>query len=461
MTIYLENISVAAHLLSITYRFESYRFEVGIWYDIDLKLVEQRYSKELLDNIYFHIAAFEINKLTSLKPSYVDFGKYAHFVNQDFWELWQTVQHKVWAQWRYEHNLPEYKIKLANPIVQSVSKATEIIKGEIEVLSFFGGGKDSLVAARLLERSKIPYSSFVYAHSVYGKSEKQLQIIEKLLEKLSSQKVHKQYVFDSFVDSPILNMEPQLGIESITCAETPSSIFACLPIVLSEGYQYIALGHEHSANVGNLVWDKTGEEINHQWGKSFEAEQLLNHYIQTQLLGNFAYFSLLQPINDVLIFQLLSGDPQLIPFAHSCNIEKPWCKRCPKCAYVWLNYMAYLPFDLVNNIFDNVNLLDLPENQTAFQQMLGFGEHTPFECIGQIEECRLALHICYLKGLRGKAMCWHEKIAMKDYSYIIDKFTKIHPENGLPLKFAPHIYVQFEKARTKALVYFKKHLKEF
>ena len=461
MTIYLENISVAAHLLSITYRYESYSFEVGIWYDIDLKLVEQRYSKEVLENIYFHIAAFEINKLTSLKPNYIDFGKYAPFVNQEFWELWQTVQHKVWAQWRYEHNLPDYKVKLAHRISKRAAEITEIIKGDIEVLSFFGGGKDSLVTARLLEKSKIPYSSFNYAHSVYGKTEKQMELIGKLLEKLSPQKVHKQYVFDSFVDSPILKMEPQLGIDSITCAETPSSIFACLPIMLSEGYQYIALGHEHSANVGNLVWNKTGEEINHQWGKSFEAEQLLNHYIQTQLLCNFSYFSLLQPINDVLIFQLLSEDPQLIPFAHSCNIEKPWCKRCPKCAYVWLNYMAYLPFDFVNKIFDNVNLLDLPENQTSFQQMLGFSEHTPFECIGQIEECRLAMHICYLKGLRGKAMCWQEKIPIKDYGSIINAFTKIHPENGLPLKFKLPIYVQFEKAQKKSLSFFKKHLINF
>ncbi len=454
-TIYLESIVRAPHLLSITYRFETYRFEVALWYDIDLEAVEQRYSKQFMDNVYFHIAAFEINKLTSLQPNYIDFGQYAPFVTESFWQLWQTVQQKVWSQWRYEHDLPDYKIALANPFAESTMGKKDIIKGDIEVLSFFGGGKDSLVAARLLEKNNIPYSAFVYAHSIYGKTEKQHDIIDTLLNTLSPQKVHKQYVFDSFVDSPILKFEKRINIQSLTAAETPSSIFACLPLMLTEGYLHIALAHEHSANVGNVIWEKTGEDVNHQWGKSFEAEQLLNGYIQANLLSNFSYFSLLQPINDVLIFNFLRQDLDKVLFAHSCNIEKPWCKRCPKCAYVWLNYMAYLPVDLVNTIFDDVNLFDLDENKTAFQQMLGFGAHTPFECIGQVAESRLALYLCYQKGLRGKAMQWYEKIKTDNFKDIVQKFTLIHQGNGLPKKFEAVLKPHFEAVQKEALNYFK------
>jgi hypothetical protein len=37
-------------------------------------------------------------------------------------------------------------------------------------------------------------------------------------------------------------------------------------------------------------------------------------------------------------------------------------------------------------------VFDLKENQQWFYQMLGFGENTPFECIGQIQEVQLALN---------------------------------------------------------------------
>jgi hypothetical protein len=35
-----------------------------------------------------------------------------------------------------------------------------------------------------------------------------------------------------------------------------------------------------SADAGNLLWERTGEQVNHQWGKSLGAELLLNSYIQ-------------------------------------------------------------------------------------------------------------------------------------------------------------------------------------
>ena len=112
--------------------------------------------------------------------------------------------------------------------------------------------------------------------------------------------------------------------------------------------------------------------------------------------------------------------------------------------------MAYLPTDLVNAIFGHVNLLDMPENQIHFEQMLGFGEHTPFDCVGQIEEARLALHLCFQKGLRGKAMHWHDKIEV-EYEEIIEQFTRIYTENGLPKPFADVLYSHFEEAQKEAI----------
>lgn len=64
--------------------------------------------------------------------------------------------------------------------------------------------------------------------------------------------------------------------------------------------------------------------------------------------------------------------------------------------------MAYLPPETVQSLFRE-NLFDLPQNQEAFEQMVGLGTHTPFECIGQIEESRIAMRLCVTKGFGGRA----------------------------------------------------------
>ena len=79
----------------------------------------------------------------------------------------------------------------------------------------------------------------------------------------------------------------------------------------------------------------------------------------------------------------------MIHLTHSCNISKPWCKQCPKCCYVWLLYMAAMPVDTINHMFGNANLIDMPENYLHWRQLLGLEKHTPFECVGGIEEVKI------------------------------------------------------------------------
>lgn len=451
----LEKITRGKHQLSITYSFNDYRFEVALWYDnVNLLELEEQHGAAYLDVIYFHIAAFELNKLTSLRPQQVDFGSYKQFCTNHFFKLWTIVQQKVWAQWRYENDAPDYQVTLAHECAPSMLIKISNEIGATKILSFCGGGKDSLVSARIFETLGIPYASFAYSNSIYGTAQKQHRIINRLLEGLKPKKIHRQYVYDSFVDCPILEIDKKIASKAITAAETPSSIFASLPIVLSEGYRYIALGHEKSANVGNLIWDKTGEDVNHQWGKSYAAEMLINNYIQENLIDNFSYFSILQPIYDVVIFNLLRENIDLVPQTHSCNIEKPWCKKCAKCAYVWLNYMAYLPTKLVNDMFDNVNLFDLEENQLSFKQMVGLGEHTPFECIGRIEESRLAFHLCRQKGLTGKALFLYEAFKNDDFHAIAINFTKVDAEQtGYPPTIKTEILEHLQNISKKSMAY--------
>jgi len=394
-----------------------------VYDDVDFFGLEERYGRELMERIYFHIAAFEINKVASLRPTSLNWGPMSHLVTAEFKTLWKSVFGKVWAQWRYENDLPHYHGPEFGASKDARSPGPWRIEGD-SLLAFCGGGKDSLVALKLLERGGLDFATFAYSHSVYGDHQEQHRLVDGLLRHCPSQKHHRQRVDDDFLEAwPGLG--PRFGVKSVAAAETPSSLFAALPLALQHGYAHFVLAHERSADRGNLVWNATGEEVNHQWGKSLEAERLLDDYVRLHLLENFRYYSLLKPIQDVLIFQLLQNDLQAVRDAHSCNVKKPWCCQCAKCAYVWINYCAYLPLSTVEAIFGH-NLLDIPANQIWFRQMLGLEEHTPFECVGEVEEARLAFELCRRKGMTGVAMeTFEREVAPVDLESLLTRYMRV------------------------------------
>jgi hypothetical protein len=247
----------------------------------------------------------------------------------------------------------------------------------------------------------------------------------------------------------VIALEPERGVRSLTAAETPASLFGAIPLALAQGYRVLALAHERSANVGNLVWSRTGEEVNHQWGKSYEAERLLAGYVHDEL-ADVEYASLLQPVHDPVIFHLLNRDLAAVAATHSCNVAKPWCKRCPKCAYVWLGYMAFLPPAAVDAIFGE-NLLDVAENQLFFRQMLGLEAHTPFECVGQIDEVRLFFELCHRKGIRGRAMdVYLAEARVGDLGALAARYLAVADVPTLPPAIAAAILPQLRAAADDA-----------
>ena len=58
-----------------------------------------------------------------------------------------------------------------------------------------------------------------------------------------------------------------------------------------------------------------------------------------------------------------------------------WCGECAKCAYVWLQFAAHLPADVVLKTFGD-NFGERDANAHHFRELLGLTEHTPFECVG-------------------------------------------------------------------------------
>lgn len=405
-TIKVRELKAHKHHLEIFYGADNFSFSTLIFYgDVSLDELAEKHPASVLETVYSNIAFFEGMKFCSLYPERYDISAIAEGLSEDSLKLFYQIYEGVFAQHLYENSVTNYagpeivfeKGKLGNSQPARLSE-----QDSTTILSACGGGKDSILAMKMLGEANLPFSSFQHSRSVYGKADIQHQLISRLTKHVSPLKVHKISIYDDFMDCPFVKLYfPHLS--GITAPETPTSIFEALVLMLGMGYRYLSLAHEKSANTGNLFSNMLGREVNHQWGKSYEAEISLNKYVRSHIFSDFHFFSILQPIYDFRIFKNLSKYPEVLPDIHSCNIQKPWCKRCAKCAYVWLGLMAFFEPKAVDSVFQS-NLFDDEDLYPTFQQMLGLSEHTPFECIGEIDETRLAMKRCLDKGLQGKAL---------------------------------------------------------
>ena len=432
----LESIRTAGRQLNVRYSYDKYRFSTSFWYEFDLQSLEELYGAPFMENVYFTCAAFDMIKFVSLKPTSIDFGSYSRLVTGEFERVWRTIVANLSSQWRYENNVPVLKQPQFSTTSADYLDPVEIKaeEGSCSTLAFSGGGKDSLVVQELLSKADMPFSTCTCSSSMYGEAAIQFERDRKLLQLLGPDSHHHRVcIIDEFPSSPILeSLGEQLGIKSTFSALTPTFILAALPVMLHYKYTNGVIGNERSANVGNLVWEETGEEINHQWDKSREFDVLMHNYIKKALVRNVSYFSLLQSIHDIVIMEIAASRPDAIVHTHSCNIAPPWCLRCPKCCYVWLALMSYLPRSIADKMFGNQNPLELPENQQTFAELTGLGAMKPFEAIGEIDEMKLVFECCRRKGLTGKAMeNYKEKVlpsmGRSALAAIIAKYTTVYP----------------------------------
>jgi hypothetical protein len=433
----IDSLIIHEHHIEIIYLADKFQFSTKIFYhDVSFSRLMEKYSQPIIQRIVSHIALFEGMKLCSLFPEYYDISVIAEYLELPILDLFLTIYQGVFGQHWYENNITNYQ---QPEIIYSqnlgVSQPTYILGDNHTVLAGCGGGKDSILALKMLEVGGIPFASMQYSHSIYGKANFQHDLISQVLESVKPVHKHQISIYDDFTEFPFLKLYfPENS--GITAPETPVSIFESLILMLDKGYNYLCLAHEKSANTGNLFWDKIGQEVNHQWGKGLAAEQIIDQFIQNHLLTNFKYFSILQPIYDFRIFKNFSQYPEFIPKIHSCNVRKPWCNKCPKCAYVWLGLMAFSPQKIVNevfykNLFDDVDLL------STFREMVGLSEHTPFECIGEIEESRLLMKRCLERDLSGKALDMFTEEILSDttinWQKIEEKYNYVYAtEHAIP-----------------------------
>jgi hypothetical protein len=175
------------------------------------------------------------------------------------------------------------------------------------------------------------------------------------------------------------------------------SAIAVMAAVL-DGRDTVVMSNEWSASSATL--EANGRAVNHQYSKSAEFEAGFRQVLADALGGRLAYFSALRPFTELWVARKFAGLAQYHGTFRSCNrafhIDPArrldhWCGRCDKCCFIDLILAPFLPADDLRQIFGGHEPLADPSLADRFRALLGTSAASkPFECVGEIGECRAA-----------------------------------------------------------------------
>jgi hypothetical protein len=171
------------------------------------------------------------------------------------------------------------------------------------------------------------------------------------------------------------------------------SAIAVLAAVLQDR-DAVVMSNEWSASIPTLRYQ--GRPVNHQYSKSFGFEAAFRGV----LAGRPEYFSWLRDRTELWVGREFAGLEAYHGSFRSCNkafYADParrldhWCGQCDKCCFIDLILAPFLPAATLGQIFARTGEpLDDPELAGKFRALLGEGAK-PFECVGEVNECRAAV----------------------------------------------------------------------
>jgi UDP-N-acetyl-alpha-D-muramoyl-L-alanyl-L-glutamate epimerase len=166
------------------------------------------------------------------------------------------------------------------------------------------------------------------------------------------------------------------------------------------GRDAVVMSNEWSASVPTLELD--GWPVNHQWSKSAAFEASFRDLVGAQP-GLPDYFSALRDRTELWVGEKFAALTQYHGTFRSCNRAfhldssrrlDHWCGQCDKCCFIDLILAPFMSAEQLRNVFaadgGGAEPLDDPALKPKFQTLLGSGTK-PFECVGEVNECRAAV----------------------------------------------------------------------
>lgn len=282
-----------------------------------------------------------------------------------------------------------------------------------------GGGKDSVVSLELLKNEKV-----LTYHINYGSA------IREVIDAYDSKEG------DYYAVRTLSPRMLELNREGYLNGHTPFSAIVAFSSVIAaylSGRKYIVLSNETSANE-TTVKDSF---VNHQYSKSFEFEEDFADYFKGITDSDIHYFSLLRPLAEIQIAALFSKYNEFHHIFRSCNAGSKkgiWCCNCPKCLFVYIILLPFIPENELIGIFGE-KLLDKESLDSDFRKLTGIEENKPFECVGTRKEVLVALKEFILKGGRSLLTDRYRDVILNEKDTLEHMLSGWVSENNVPLEY--------------------------
>ena len=266
----------------------------------------------------------------------------------------------------------------------------------------FGGGIDSIVTVSAL-REGAPDPALCVVHP----PDDRFAAIEEAAAVTGLPVVRIAREID-----PLLRRSEKLGFLNghvpITAVLTAASLVAAV----LDRRDAVVLSNEWSASAPTLVHD--GRPINHQWSKSAEFEEGFSHMVGASLGSQISVFSYLRSRSELWVAQQFAQLKEFHGVFRSCNRafrQNPadrlgeWCGTCDKCCFIDLILSPFMEAADLRRIFGGREPLDNAQLEDRFVTLLGLApEIRPFECVGDVGECRAAVELAATRPDRQGAV---------------------------------------------------------
>ena len=257
------------------------------------------------------------------------------------------------------------------------------------VLIPFGGGIDSVVTVRALS-PQLDSALFVMSPPS--------GLFEPLEETAALMKLPVQRATRS-LDPLITAPSSQVFNGHVPVTAMVTLLAAISALATNRGG--VVMSNEHSASVPNLT--RAGREVNHQWSKSFEAERLIAAALSERCGDVLTVASFLRDKSELWVAREFANSHDVLTTFRSCNRAfrqdrsaraRTWCGECDKCLFINLVLAPFVPATTLDAVFEGNAPLRRRDMEGAIRTLVGLGaQKKPFECVGDPDECAVALHV--------------------------------------------------------------------
>ncbi len=270
----------------------------------------------------------------------------------------------------------------------------------------FGGGIDSIVTVEGLAADN-PGAALCVVHPPADR----FDAIEDAAAVSGLPVVHIGRAID-----PLVRRSDELGFLNGHVPVTAVITAAAVVAAVLDRRDAVVLSNEWSASAPTLV-AADGRPVNHQWSKGEEFERAFGELVHGAVGPGLAVFSYLRPRSELWVAQQFAGLDRYHRAFRSCNRafhQDParrldhWCGRCDKCCFVDLVLAPFMDRSELAAVFGGDEPLENPANTERFRTLIGLGPGVkPFECVGDTDECRVALLLASQRADRTATTLLH------------------------------------------------------